>query len=236
MSSEIVLDGNLGKNLTQVLSQLCVNLQKQYDISPKLINSFINKEEFLEYCRDISEKYSQEIKDYFQKIQPQTSVQDDHILNQGWESENCGFLIKEYPNGYKKYCNHHKYLHGDQIRDHDFQFKTEREITEEEVFRNKLSFYQETLNRFLVNIQDKMTKYISTHYSSVRIEVTQVLSLNEWLKDREDCFKTKFAMGLVNNRSQGYHFSNYIDVLIPSDKIEAYLSEIQNTGVDFTLI
>lgn len=241
---QIIINGlNLNSNVTRVLSEICVNLQKQYDISPKLINILINSLNFLEKCIKANEQGAEALKLQFQKIDEleqsknidANTIEVNSMENSGWESEKCGYLIKSYPNGFKKYCNEHKYLHATTCPEHEFVFKTPKQISEERTYVTKLDYYQEYLNKLLESFQDIMKEQIKRDYSVVRVKLEEVLTLNEWLRSREDCFKTKFILnevtmsqsnameGLGNKRME---YGNYIDIYIPHEKLEKYLVEM----------
>ena len=291
MSSEqdqIVINGNnLNSSVIKVLSEVCANLQKQYDISPKLITILINSLNVVQQCIKANEYGSETLKLQFQKVDELASIElkqsknkdsmesssqlahhdasiislssqsnitggnheymnmnmNNQTINLGWEGEKCGFLVKSYPNGFKRYCNEHKYLHTEAATGHEFVFKTNRQIIEERTCTIKLDYYQEYLNKLLEIFQDIMHTQIKKDYSIVRVKLEEVLNLNEWLKSREDCFKTKFisnavTMPMLDGTSSGIRmeYGNYIDIYIPSDKLNNYLMDISKIGVNYVII
>lgn len=234
MSSEedkIVINGlNVNQNVTKVLSEVCVNLQKQYDISPKLINKIINSLNLLEKCIKANEDQSAILEQLFQKTdelaEQETNIAD---LNSSWESEGCGYVVKSYQNGFKKYCNVHKYNHNPdnldkEVKEHEFLFKSRKQVVEEKTFSTKLHYYQDYLHNLLNIFQDIIRKQIKEDYTIIRVRLEDIFQLNDWLKSREDCFKTRFMINLVTMDTSKAEYSNYIDIYIPKDKLEKSLS------------
>lgn len=252
---QILFNGDLNNNLVKVMTQVCLNLQKQFDIAPSLVNDFINGEDFIESAKKINSKFAEQIKEIFQNIEQQFAETNLRIRGEdelgaggGWNADNCAFVNREYPNGYKKYCNQHKYMHGNSkehtnhggflgVTDHEFVFKTVEQIKEEKILGAKLQHYQEYLNKSLELLYDLMINKIHRNYTVVRVKVEEILGLNDWLKDKTDCFKTRFiANKVLMIGAQSYNYGAYIDIYIPNSKLEEYLKEIKELDVPYNIV
>lgn len=260
---KILINGDLNNNLIKVMTQVCLNLQKQFDIAPVLVNNFINGEDFIKSSKEINSKFAEQIKEIFENIEQQYAERGELRIGGeselgagaggGWNSENCAHVVREYPNGYKKYCNQHKYMHGNTtektnhggflgVTDHEFVFKTVEQIREEKILSTKLQHYQEYLNKLLELLYDLMINKIRRNYTTIRVNVDEILGLNDWLKMKKDCFKTRFTASKVvmsdthSEQTQQYKYGAYIDLYLPNSTLEEYLKEIKELEVPYSIV
>lgn len=235
-----MLDNSLNSNILKVLTQLCINLQNKFDISPNLINQLINDQDFITSVQDINSEFKEKIENVFTEIEKQHRVNIKNISSQtGWEKEKCAHIIKEYSNGYRKFCNQHKYVHGSKENPHlghSFIFKTIDQVREEKVLEAKMEHYQEYLNKLLSLVDTLILHKINQSYSKIRVQIKYVINLVDWLKNKDDCFKTKFITNQVIIENNLYNYNGYVDIYIPTNKLKDYLKEINDLDTNYTLV
>jgi hypothetical protein len=147
----IVIDQSLHADTILVLYHLCLNIQNEYDISPKLVNYLINQPNFIENCEFLQEQTHIEMELNLEKHTH--SDANEHIHPNDYE--NCAHLIRMYDNGYVSHCNIHRYLHPQKqpdsldkpTIDHLFEKKTEQQIIKEKYYETVRLIYQSYINK-----------------------------------------------------------------------------------------
>jgi hypothetical protein len=240
---EITIDGYLSQNLIKVLTEICIQLQKQFDISPCLVNTFINREEFINSANEINKKFYEHIKNSFLDIHNKYTPED--FMNRvgvspmgsviessctDWGEENCGFQLKKHPNGYIEYCNKHKYLHSDES--HEFTRKTHKQIIDERQLNDKIKLYQNYLDKLLELLYNKMLSYINENYKTIRFNVDEIHMGVLDSFDKDECFKTRIVESKVDTN---FVFNSFVDIYIPNDKFDFYNESLNNADQSIPL-
>ena len=158
--SNIILE----KELITSLSQLCLTIQTEFDMSSILLNKMINEKKFLAQSQFLYEQCHFEMinnLNHFKQLFFDLLNENSQIEINSGEYEKCGYLIKAHKNGYVEYCNVHKYLHPhpdlictkqnlDYLNhsiDHQFVTKTETQITKERYYLAIHIIYQNFINK-----------------------------------------------------------------------------------------
>ena len=196
-----------GKELITLLAQLCVDIQKEFDISPILLDRMINEKKFVKYSQFLHEQCYSEMVTYLNSFKQSffdSLNQNLHINNSCEQYEKCGHLIKTHHNGYIQYCNLHKYLHPhfDMVNstgilsdvDHVFVTKTEDQLTKEYYYSVIHTIYQNFINKLHHLLKLLFAHYIkqSCDIQSIKIDnLRQIEELLNKMKDDVHLFKNK---------------------------------------------
>lgn len=225
---DILIPYEYGKGMIEILTYIGTTLQKNYDISPNLINKILNDVTIINKIVERSAKFTELVNSILAEIDECQTLEDlmkYTLANIEWNNEICGHIIEEMPNGYKKYCDQHKYVHDNS--NHTFIFKTDAQILESEKFNIKLTHYQNYLNKiFQIALEYYETK-IKKEYRTIRISVGNIPMLIDWFKNNPNTFKTKFIIdNVTKNDNDEYIFNNFIDVYVPIEQYEKLSQEL----------
>lgn len=179
----IIIPPNLEHDLTGLLTHLCLNVQKEFDISPLLLNQLINDPLWLEKCHFLQSQCYQEMLNHLTifKEQYQSCLEHSETLQfNPNEYEKCGHLIHIYKNGYMKYCNLHKYLHphpdmsvktcyGPEV-EHVFVVKNNQQIIKEK--------YNCSIHNIYINYLHKLYNLCKHLYDDTIIHSCDIIRLD----------------------------------------------------------
>ncbi len=212
--SSLKLDGEFNNNLLEVLTSLCLDLQKQFDISPELLNSWINSPSFQKH---LEESHATVVA---QELTPEPSTAGTQVsvpelsgseLGESLGGSNelndiesrCGKVLKNHSNGYDELCNEHKYLH--ERLDHEFVIKTEPQLIREKQFEaewRKVNQYgQEMYERSWAYLQ----AYIERHYTRERLSTRELERVRPLLEANRRLFKSRIAINQVSMEGENAH-------------------------------
>jgi hypothetical protein len=122
-------------------------------------------------------------------------------------------------NGYKKYCDQHRYIHDDE--QHAFVYKTQADILESEKFNAKMVHYQNYLNKIFQIALEYYELKIKKTYSIVKVPIKDLPNIVDWLRAHKNVFKSKFVIDSVTNTDDNkYIFNNYVDIYLPEGEDE----------------
>lgn len=167
--SEIIIPKDLDDDLIKILAILCINIQNEFDISPKMINVLVNHESFKNYYCFLHQQCYGEMINNINQFKENFDMNVSDITPE--EYEKCGYLITSHQNTYISYCNAHKYLHPHPSIpnykytydiDHAFVVKNTNQIVKERYnttiyliyrnFVNKLYNMIKRLFDFMINV------------------------------------------------------------------------------------
>jgi hypothetical protein len=210
----ITIPKNLDNDLIKVLSVLCLNIQKDYDISPQILNTLINNTLFLSNIRFIYEQCSEEMSHILENFK--SGFDTDSVSNQitTEEYEKCGYLITSHQNSYITYCNIHKYLHPDPHNltehrygisaDHCFSPKTPQQVIKERYNMSIHKIYQTFINKISTLIRQLFIHMFETLCIKVIVKVTDenVVSLMQLMKDDQLIFKSRTIYEYIGSSNE----------------------------------
>jgi len=227
------LDGDLNENLLSILTNVCIDLQKQFDISPNLLNIWINTPGFQKQLEE-NHKIATE-QSLIQREQAQAQAQapvsgvavlgndskmPPHgapISNLGLESnDKCGKLLKSHDNGFLELCNEHKYLH--EHLDHEFTHKSETQIAREQKFEQEWQRVNEYGRCMYERIWTYLQNYIRDHYKRERHPTSELERIRPLLEENERLFKSRIVVNQVTHSADStakYVYGPHFDLFIP---------------------
>lgn len=206
--NNLVIRGLIEENdLLRLLSTLCVNIQKEYDIHPGTLSHLINNPSFLHYCRFLYYQCYGEMITNLNQFKTQYNIGSLKEVTSPEESEKCGHLIKTHRNGYITYCNVHKYMHPHSatlsvfsdpdlgyIQDHVFVTKNQGQIVREKYNFTIYTMYSGFINKLYLMIRHLFNHLIKTQCSQSIIKITtpeKMLQVIETMRHDPKIFKSK---------------------------------------------
>ena len=206
----IEIDNN-ETGVLKALTEICINLQRKYDISPELINEIINDESLKSIATDVN-------RDLYTEMMHKISNTDILNTENNWSSECCGYVLEEFPNGYLKFCNDHKYIHNN-TTGHEFTPKTSEQISTEMEFESKYLTYQNYINELFRILMEYVINKIKGDYRVLRIRADEISKINDILKSNYSCFKSRDTIQRVISNNGHYSQENYLDLYINDDNL-----------------
>src|SRR5258706_4657180 len=99
--NRIIINLTTNQVISTLLCQLCCQIQKEFDISPQLLDILINDGDFMENCHFLYEQCYGEMMNHLNDFKAQylNIFRNHHIQMNDSEYEKCGHLIKIYRNG-----------------------------------------------------------------------------------------------------------------------------------------
>jgi hypothetical protein len=211
--------------ILKALTEICLNLQRQYDISPELINTLINDPVLKEMSENINQKLFSDLVETLDKIIDSSDIDlSGNKINSsgddfGWQAELCGYILEEYPNGYKKYCNQHKYMHKTDLN-HKFVTKTQEQVAEESLFELKHQHYQNYINDLFRILMEYVINQLKRDYQVIRIRAEDIWVINEILKKYQTCFKSREPIQqVIKNANNQYINQTFLDIYLDNQDI-----------------
>lgn len=196
--SQIVVSKNIPDDLTKVICTLCIHIQEEYDISPKIINTVINSDNFMEYSLFIHSQCEYEM---LKNIDLFESIFDPNSHENTDEYEKCGHLIESHKNTYVTYCNVHKYLHQhpDMPKsegcetNHIFVQKSDDQIIHEKYAVMIHKIYHDYINKMYHMLKQVFVKFIeeSCEMRIIKISDNTDKNIMEQMKKDETLFKNR---------------------------------------------
>jgi len=199
---KIIFTHDLNGDVINILVYLCVHIQNKYDISPEILNNFVNKKEFVEYCKFLHHQCYVEMLNNIRVFKEHFTMTPNDITSE--EYEKCGYLITSHQNTYVSYCNYHKYLHphpsipltnknGQEIIDHTFVTKTNNQIIKECYNAKIHSLYQNFINKvyYLVSHVFNYILNISCEQHIIKISDHLIKNIIVQMKSNKNIFKSK---------------------------------------------
>ena len=152
-------------------------IQETYDLSTLLLDQLV-----ITYRPRLDQMYQ----DCRTAIREQLG-QFGQFGQRSWDRELCGYLVEQYINGSKKYCNVHKYEHHE--IEHPFVCKDAELLQEEEHLNQRQRVYQTHLSRLGKKLYQQMEqsllegRILHTHSSDL------VEQVDQWLRSHPTAFK-----------------------------------------------
>jgi hypothetical protein len=220
---QITFVHDLGGDLIKILAVLCINIQKEYDIAPEILNYLINKPELVEYCNFLQKQCYSEMVDNIDTFKDSFDMNSTDITSE--EYEKCGHLITSHKNTYISYCNLHKYLHPhptipmtgykyDVETDHPFVTKNNNQIIKERYDTSIHMIYQNFINKmyYLISIIFKYMIDISCDKSIVMITDDLMSDLLSKMSSDTSLFKSKMVYEYIDTRTDTPEKFYYVKV------------------------
>lgn len=206
------------------LGQLCLQIQKEFDIAPLVLSQMINNLSFIEDGKFLYEQCHIEMINNINEFKETffNALSIDQKFNiDDTEYEKCGYLIKSYKNGYIQYCNLHKYLHpysnmicakNELDIDHEFVTKTDAQIIKEHYNYSIYIIYQNYVNKLNNFLKMRFYHQIEQLCDIKTLRIDE--NLNEYIiepmKNNINLFKSKVIYEYINlsgnQESQQKHF------------------------------
>lgn len=172
--NEIVLAFS-DETVNSVMAQVCIDIQKKYDISPYVVHRVANNKGFVTHVNFISRQMRAELIHKINQYNEQYHDVSQAAIN-GGEYEKCGHIDRTYPNGYVVYCNIHKYLHpqktGDSGPNHYFKAKTYKEIIKEHHYSAIHIIYSNYINKLTHHLLCLFEYYLMDGTTSTTTPIT----------------------------------------------------------------
>lgn len=229
LSNKIIISETMDKDIKACLAYVCLHLQKEYDISPVLLNQIINNKQCIEYCVFLHDQCLSEMNESLSSFKDKFNHLSDHKYNTGeHDYERCGYMVKAHKNGYVQYCNFHKYLHPqkdfkcerdktemnkDLYKDHEFISKTDTQIIRECFQYGIYVTYQNYINKMYGLIKIIFDHYIKCHCNVSSIDYNAYEATLQSMKNDPLIFKSKSIYenlrGNNDNKEKSYYFKVY---------------------------
>jgi hypothetical protein len=154
-----------------ILILILTEIRKEFDISIKILQEIINNKYFIKLINFIN-----------------ININKTYINNLSPLIDHCGYLHKICNNEYYKFCNVHKYIHDENITDHQFeQFSIENKIifhSQEE----KINNYKNTVQIIYNKIYYIIKKLLLKNSTIINIDLKNI---SEWHKANTNHFRNK---------------------------------------------
>ena len=236
--NKIIINGSIQKELSTILATMCLQIQKEFDIAPSLLNNLINQQEFLVNCQFLYEQCHGEmlvILDQFKDNYINYIANDKKIAIDGSEYEKCGCLNKTHKNGYKEYCNIHRYLHphpqmpvtrkfGPWV-EHDFVVKNVDKIIKEKYNNSVHIIYQNFVNKLYSLVRQLFDYEVnrSCYISTLIVNSENIADLLNKMNDNNNIFKNKSLYEHINVKNTSSQIDN--------DKTSFYYLKVYNCTI-----
>lgn len=199
---QIILNGSMDRELLKILATMCINLQKEFDISPETLNHLINEDQFIRYCSFLHRQCNAEMFQQLKRFKLQFKTDENSISIDDTDAyERCGFLKTSRTNNYVTYCNAHRYLHPHPTLklipkneiDHPFVPKNHNQIVKEKYNNMIHHIYQSYINKVYVMIHKLFIESIIVRYQQNNIEVAthEFAKLVNNMRHNRSIFKTR---------------------------------------------
>lgn len=203
----IVIQGDYNYNHEQVISKVVATIQRNFDINPQLISTWVNEQKFAATLKELDDLCFKNImsldNELLKKLLDITHPESFIEEYMPWEREKCGQIIEEFSNGYIKYCNHHRYLHQIETLqtceiDHYFVAKSPKDIIEEKIFNLRFNLYVDYTRLLAKKLVDTFIQQLDDYavYLVTEADFNQLL---EWLQKHPADFREKYPC--YNNQS-----------------------------------
>ena len=223
MSNDKIIISTLSEtDLIVCKAYLCKQMQKEFDMSPILLESLINDEKFSSYCKFLYDQcYSEFINLLNTYKEAFINALENHsniIINDD-DYKKCGKPLKIHKNGYIEYCNIHKYIHVHSItndtsqlqhQDHIFVNKDDNQIIKEYYNVSIYILYQNYLNK-LFNLIKQVFCYLMQNYCEIKQIMVDNNNLNqvfELMTNQKNIFKSKFLYKHINTENEHIDIEN----------------------------
>jgi hypothetical protein len=217
----IILNNEQPCDLTKVLAYLCIHIQQEYDISPKIVNEIINLKEFSRHYHFLYNQLYTEMNINLNTFKYSFNPNENQISND--EYDKCGYLITSHQNTYISYCNAHKYLHphpslpdhnGHFNINHPFVKKNYNQIIEEKYKTTILCIYQSFINKLYHMIKRLFIYVIEEQFTAsiVQIDAQKMSDIIEKMKTNDTVFKSRSVYEYLppnNSNSKFYYVKVY---------------------------
>lgn len=198
--SEIIIPKDLDDDLIKILAILCINIQNEFDISPKMINILINNESFSNYYRFLHQQCYGEMINNINHFKENFDMNVSDITAE--EYEKCGHLITSHQNTYISYCNAHKYLHPHPSIpnykytygiDHTFVVKNTNQIIKERYNTTIYLMYQNFINKLYKMIKRLFDFMINVlcHQTVIKINDEELSTVIKNMERNPSLFKSR---------------------------------------------
>ncbi len=242
--NKIIINESSETELITIFSHLCIQIQKDFDISPILLTHLINEVNFVDNCKFLYHQSHYEMlnnlgqfKDNYNEL-----IDGEGTLNiDDNEYEKCGHLKKNHANGYVEYCNIHKYLHPHPempiknefgpIVDHEFIIKDNYQILREKYNQSIGLIYQIYINQLYSLIKQLFNYELmrSCEISTIAVKDDNLDDLFHNMKNNNNIFKSKVLYEYIDlKKSSNYIINQSIEGFNQSKENQNQLNENQN--------
>ena len=198
----VVFESDLNKDVSRIAILIIHDMKKHLDISAKLIIEIINDENTIRLLN------------FIQKQLFMVLVKDARYLNCNVNADKCGKIINIHKNGFKEYCNIHKYYHindstlilsQDKLcSDHIFIQKTSEQLEEEMQQVCKVTKYQLYLDTLYKDCYNIIMHFIKSSSIVECVDIFDIESLknyhNEIISGTTHCIFKDRSLSKSNNR------------------------------------
>jgi len=216
--TQIIIEHNLPEDMIKILAILCINIQKEYDISPEILKKLINEKQLIYYGKFIYQQCYTEMINCLDTFKNNFTIESKDITTE--EYEKCGYLMTSHKNTYISYCNSHKYLHHNpniphtEIKrnmEHSFVTKNNNQIIKERYDNSIHLIYQTFINKVYTLIYQifKYMIYTLCKVSSVMI-LNDTLDLVAKMKQDNTLFKSKMIYQHIDTQNNTQKKTYYI--------------------------
>ena len=204
-----VENSKIDKEMLMSINHLCAQIQKEFDISPVVLEKLVNNPRFFENCQFLHDQCYAEMNNLLIKIKEKYNFANNkHTINDV-EYEKCGNLINTYKNGYVEYCNLHKYLHPHpEIKlfknkseiGHEFIIKNDNQIVTEHYKYSIYVIYQNYVNKLHNLLKLLFYSFInqSCEIKSIKIDDNNLQILTKEMSSNPNLFKSKVLYEYIN--------------------------------------
>ena len=165
-------------NLKIVWECVLKRIQENYDLSGCILDQLVIT-------------YRSRLDHMYQECRTRIREQLGQPINRSqtsWDRERCGYLLEQYANGGKRYCNIHKYEHH--ACDHIFVCKDSETLQEELHLTQRQRIYQEHLSGFGGELYQQMEQSLLEGREHQTYSLDQLEQVDQWLQTHPAEFKS----------------------------------------------
>lgn len=216
--NKIVIKNGLEKELTLILSHLCIQVQKEFDICPALLSKIINEVSFNDHCKFLYEQCHSEMNtqltEFKDKFNLLTENNGNKIEIYSDKYEKCGHVIKSFRNGHIQYCNLHKYLHAHESYvcdnhnytpqlNHEFITKSNEQIIKEHYYISIHNIYKNYMNKLFIVIKQLFNYYIYKDCDVSTLKIDTLNAITKQMSENQNIFKSKVLYEHISSDIDG---------------------------------
>lgn len=203
-------NSSIDTELAMSLNHLCLQIQKEFDISPIALTQLINNASFFENCQFLYDQCYAEMNNCLRGFKEKYNFSGEikHSISDG-EYEKCGNIVKIYRNGYIEYCNLHQYLHphpkiqlykNKSDINHEFIIKNDDLIVNERYKFSIYVIYQNYVNKLHNLLKLLFYSFVnrSCKIQSIKIDSQNLQNLSDEMAQNPHIFKSKVIYEYIN--------------------------------------
>ena len=183
----------MNKTTQSICRHLSFKLFQEYDISENTVRNLVSNEDFINHIDIIKDDcmriYTEKVKSFNYK-----QYCTKNINKVGWEKERCGYVLNEYANGIKEYCETHKYIHDNNKLNHEFVQITDDILCIKLTDKYKTTIMSDVNELLWEKIIHEFNHYFDKKYNYYIFSSENINEVNNILSSSLECFKSRYIL------------------------------------------